>query len=334
MCPEYQGPDGPNILIGGAHSAKMRRREERREPGPPLSQFAHTKMEVEYADLSFGDGYLFATAYTHHAALPIADLELETAENCRTSAEFRFFFVGSSPPLTWKPFEDAEMQLARDLEANEAEAQSNSEKIHAVRNYAGKVERLHAMQASSDQEQHLRGASAESARVREQKDEEAVQAFRARIDDAYKALIDGAQDGPGVLYSPVEDACYLAPSSAVAARQLERAALAALRKEDAELVANHANEEAEPDWAACSELEKLHREYAHQSCADRSIYAKKCEEVSSHDCPRAFTMAKRFMVMKQYRPCFLDDEGLCRSHDSTLCAKEETEKLRTIRKAA
>ena len=51
-----------------------------------------------------GQAWLFWTRWTMHTALPIMDTDLtRTNDNCRTSFEFRFWFLGKNPPETWDP---------------------------------------------------------------------------------------------------------------------------------------------------------------------------------------------------------------------------------------
>lgn len=68
---------------------------------------------IVFAPLVEGQGYLFLTRYTQHTALPIHDIFLrEKSRNCRTSVEFRFFFLGERPLETYEPPQESEGQHA------------------------------------------------------------------------------------------------------------------------------------------------------------------------------------------------------------------------------
>jgi hypothetical protein len=302
-------------------------------------------MEVEYADLAFGEGYLFATAYTHHASLPIMDLSTETEENCRTSAEYRFFYVGSEPPLAWSPQKHAEDQLRSALRANKAEEEAYKQKIEAVQSYSGKAQLNPGWEHHSEKQKEKRGQTAikEARHLRKSKDDAAVREYRASIDRAYEALraIEQPEDWPSAMYGDIEDGCHLPPSHEKAERQRSRTVPASMSSKEVDAIVNHAGEDAEPPSAACPELARVTRQYEYQTCSDRSVFVPECKSVAGDAvelkeslCSKAFTTAQNLAtwMAKQYRPCFFDvDEGRCRSDRNTVCPEVERDRLREIR---
>ena len=66
----------------------------------PVRTSTHSDKAVTfvYSRLVEGQGLLFWTRWTMHTALPIMDENTkEISENCRTSFEFRFWFIGKDP---------------------------------------------------------------------------------------------------------------------------------------------------------------------------------------------------------------------------------------------
>jgi hypothetical protein len=245
--------------------------------------------------------------------------------------------------MAWAPQKHAEDQLRSALRANEAEEEAYMQKIEAVQSYSGKAQLDPGWEDPREKQRRGRRASKEARRLRKSKDDAAVKEYRASIDRAYEALraIEQPEGWPSVMYSDIGDGCHLPPTREKVERQRSRTVRATMSPQDAEAIANHAGEDAEPPSAACPELARHARQYEYQTCSDRTVFVPECKSVAGNAvelkeslCSKAFTTAKNpaTWMVKQYRPCFFDvDEGRCRSDRNTVCPEVERDRLREIR---
>lgn len=95
-------------------------------------------VNIVYAPLVEGQGYLFRTRYQQHGSLGAMDLHLQQRENCRTSAEFRFFFIGQKPLRIYKGFKKGSLT---DSDATKAKDDISRRRVQKLSDAKSKRER-------------------------------------------------------------------------------------------------------------------------------------------------------------------------------------------------
>ena len=169
------------LYAGPEHSWRRRRK---REP-----------VTVVYSPLVEGQGLLFWTRWTMHTALPIMDVDIsKKSENCRTSFEFRFWFIGENPVQDGTP--QRSLVLLEQQEEPAGTGASDGHKAHKTGDGGG-----HKQTAVAPQHDHTGGK--QKTALTPERIKTLVSKFRRFLRDGDEARAQDAVTGHG---TEVDDA--------------------------------------------------------------------------------------------------------------------------------